>query len=249
MPSDSWDFDPDEDLPDDPYRGVRRSSERRRRMPILIAGIAAVIIGAGIVYFGPAGGGRNQSAPPGFDSWPNAGAFDPDASASSAPGSGPAASARPSPLVPAQGDTAATQTGKGATHPTVPPFTTLVYEAEAGMPAVKLRSAQVVSQSDASGGKVVQFEDEDGEIQFRLIQVPSAGTYRFAIYYVPGSDTRVGHFSVANGPAVDVTFAAGSGCCSVATIDTALQPGTYMATLSLSAGGGPAIDKMVISRL
>jgi hypothetical protein len=153
-------------------------------------------------------------------------------------------------LVHPQSGVAAT-TGDGTTDPPVRPFTTLVYEAEAGPPAVKLASAQVVDQTGASGGRVVEFTaGPEGEIQFRHISVPSAGLYRFAIYYAPGGDARNGHLAVGNGAPLTIAFAAGTGCCMVTTVETVLPPGVYTATLTVPFAGDnpPALDRVVISR-
>jgi nucleoid-associated protein YgaU len=246
FPSDSWDFDPDEDLPNDPYRGVRRAGIPRRRLPVVV-GIAAATIAAGMVFFGPlGGGGRQQSVGSGADDTPpSSGAFDSGATASAS-----APSALPSPPVPTRAGATAAPAGNASAQTTVRPFTTLVYEAEAGMPDVKVRSAQVVAQNGASGGKMVQFSAGSGEMQFRFIHVPSAGTYRFAIYYAPGNAVQVGHLAVGGGTPLNVTFVAGSGCCLVSTVDTAIQPGIYTSTLSVSAVDDkrPAIDRIVISR-
>ena len=130
-------------------------------------------------------------------------------------------------------------------------FPTLVYEAEAGMPDVKLNSAQVVAQTGASGGKVVKFTaTPGGEIQFRRIDIPASGSYRFAIHYAPGDAARIGQLAIGNATTLTIAFGSGAGCCSVTTVDTPLTPGTYTATLTLSPGDSnpPAIDLVVISR-
>ena len=119
------------------------------------------------------------------------------------------------------------------------------------MPDVKLSSAHVVAQTGASGGKVVAFTaTSGGEIQFRRIDVPSAGTYRFAVHYAPGNAARNGLLAVDNATPLTIAFASGAACCLVSTVDTPLSPGTHTATLTLSAGDNnlPAIDVVVISR-
>jgi hypothetical protein len=58
LPSDSWDFDPDVDLPNDLYRGVRRAGSPRRRLPL---GFGLVIVAAAsVVWFTMPGVGIDQ---------------------------------------------------------------------------------------------------------------------------------------------------------------------------------------------
>ncbi len=115
------------------------------------------------------------------------------------------------------------------------------------MPDVKLRAAQVVAQNGASGGKVVRFTSDAGQIELRGIAVPE-GTYRFTIYYVPGA-AATGRLAVGSAAPLTVSYADGSGCCAVATVDTSMPAGTVNAAISVSTGDGaaPAIDRIVIS--
>jgi hypothetical protein len=240
LSSDSWDFDPDEDLPNEPYRGGRRAYSPRRWLPVVVGLVVLVMTATGIAWLPISGhAGRDQPATAAGDE------RSPTADPSDASVGSPT-SVVPSASVHTQAGAAATTTTK-----TTVPFPTLVYEAEAGMPDVKLSSAHVVAQAGASGGKVVAFTaTSGGEIQFRRIDVPSAGTYRFAVHYAPGNAARKGLLAVDNATPLTIAFASGDACCLVSTVDTPLSPGTHTATLTLSAGDNnpPAIDVVVISR-
>ena len=203
---------------------------------MVIGLVIVVMAAAGIVWISKPGG--EQPAPAAGDERSFGGA-------PSGAGVGSPTSAVPSASVHAPAGAATT-----ATKITVR-FPTLVYEAEAGMPDVKLNSAQVVAQTGASGGKVVKFTaTPGGDIQFRRIDIPASGSYRFAIHYAPGDAARIGQLAIGNATTLTIAFGSGAGCCSMAIVDTPLTPGIYTATLTLSPGDGnpPAIDLVVISR-
>jgi hypothetical protein len=240
LPSDPWDFDPNADLPNETYRGVRRALARRGPRPLVI-GIVIALVGAALAWFGLSGGaGRTSPDLAGGGLTPTSpGPLDTTA--------GPSAAA---PTSPAPTPTAVRTTPGDTSSPTTRPFATLVFEAEAGPPSVKLRSARVVAENGASGGQVVQITNDSGEIQFRSIAIPTAGTYTFSVYYAPGHAGSVGSLTVGNDAPVDVSFVSGSGCCLVTTVRMTLPPGTYTANLRISnpGGDGPAIDRMSVSR-
>jgi hypothetical protein len=233
LPSDSWDFDPDEDLPNDPYRGVRRAGAARRRLPLIIGGAVGIVTAIVIAWIATAGG--TETGLPEFQTNETSVANDPSSDVGGSDAAVPSISVH---------------TMAGAPSSTVKPFTTLVYEAETGMPQVKLRGAQVVTEAGASGGKAVRITSSGGEIQLRGITVPSAGTYRLTVYYAPGEVDRTGHIGVGNAAELSLSFAGGAGCCSSAAADATLAPGSYSATITMSTvdPAGPAIDRVVISR-
>ncbi len=231
--SDTWDFDPDQDLPNDPYRGVRRVDGPRRRLPFLIAIAILVVTGLVVVWISTAGG----SGPELPVSWGNQTSAEagPSAIADSSATAGPSISIHTLPEVTS----------------TTAPFAPLAYEAEGGMPQVKLRGAQVVTQSGASGGKAVRITGSGGEIELRGVSMPSAGAYRFTIYYAQGTSARTGQLDVGNAAHLSLSFSAGSGCCSSIAVDASVPGGSYQATITLSTvdSAAPAIDRVVISRL
>jgi hypothetical protein len=228
---DPWEFDPDAEVPNEAYRGVRRADVPRHRRRLHMLGVTAAILAAGVIaaaWIAVAGGPDGENA---------------DRVGGDAPTSDPAgvgmgsSSALPSTSVNAS-PVATTQAGP-----------LLAVEAEAGMPDVKLRAAQVVAQAGASGGKVVRFMNNAGEIELRGIAVPAAGTYRFTIYYAPGA-AATGRLAVGGAATMTVSYEGGSGCCSVATVDASVPAGTHNAAITVSIGDGaaPAIDRVVISR-
>ncbi len=229
-PSDPWEFDPDADVPNVAYRGARRADVPRHRRPLrtvvaISAVLAAVVLAA--VWIAVAGG--------------------PDDNADWAAGDGAAASD----LSGAGMSPSATPSGSASASPgqTTPTGALLTLEAEAGMPDVKLRAAQVVAEPGASGGRVVRFTSNAGEIQIRGIAMPGPGTYRFTIYYAPGAEA-IGRLAVGSAAPLTVSYASGSGCCAAATVDASVPAGPFNAAITLSTGDGaaPAIDRVVISR-
>jgi hypothetical protein len=233
LPSDTWDFDPDQDLPDDPYRGARRAGGSRRRRPLLISLGILVVTAIAVTWISTAGGSDRQV--PAF--WGDPSTDD----AGQSTGADPSATVEPSISV---------HTMVGVTPTPGASFTPLVYEAEGGMPEVKLRGAQIVAQNGASGGKAVRITSNGGEIQLRGITVPSDGAYRFTIYYAQGEAARTGQLAVGNATHLSLSFGPGSGCCTSVAVDATLQQGSYSATLTMSTvdSAVPAIDRIVVSR-
>ncbi len=229
--SDPWDFDPDAEVPNGAYRGVRRADVPRHRRRLHALGVTAAILVAAVVaaaWIAVAGGPDGENA-----DWAGG-----DAATSDPAGVGMgSSSALPSTSINAT---------PAATTPAGP---LLAVEAEAGMPDVKLRAAQVVAEAGASGGKVVRFTSNAGEIELRGIAVPAAGTYRFTIYYAPGA-AATGRLAVGGAAPVTVSYEGGSGCCSVATVDASVPAGNHNAAITVSSGDGatPGIDRVVISR-
>jgi hypothetical protein len=76
-----------------------------------------------------------------------------------------------------------------------------------------------------------------------------AGSYRIRLYYQPGSDSAGRTALVEVGPVTaTATFASGTGCCAVSTVDITLAAtGDYALTLESPSAGVPPIDKIVIS--
>ena len=62
LSSDSWSFDPDEDLPNEPYRGVRRADSPRRWLRVVIGLVIVVMTAAGVAWLCEA---RRGTARPG----------------------------------------------------------------------------------------------------------------------------------------------------------------------------------------
>jgi hypothetical protein len=229
-PSDPWEFDPDTEVPNVAYRGVRRADVRRHRRRFHAVGAISALVAAAIlaaVWISVSGG------PGGDADW----AGGDGAAASDPSGVGVSSSATPS----TSADASPVATNAAGQL--------LTFEAEAGMPDVKLRAAQVVALAGASGGKVVRFTSNAGEIELRGIAVSAAGTYRFTIYYAPGA-AATGRLAVGGAAPLTISYAGGSGCCSVATVDASVPAGTFNAAITVSTGDGaaPAIDRVVISR-
>ena len=227
-PSDSWEFDPNADLPNDRYRGARRADVPRHRRRAHTLGVIAALLAAAVL----AGTWIAMSGGPGGGSADWAGG---DRATADPSDVGISSSAIPSASVDAS----------PSANP--PASKVLTYEAEAGMPDVKLRAAQVVAQTGASGGKVVRFTSNAGQIELRGIAVPE-GTYRFTIYYAPGV-AATGRLALGAAAPLTVSYAGGSGCCSAVTIDASVPAGTFNAAITVSTGDGaaPAIDRVVIS--
>jgi Carbohydrate binding module (family 35) len=226
--ADSWDIDPDVKVSNDPYRGIRRAKVPR---PYLRAGILVglVILAAAIavpVILSTSGGPEGEDA-----TWATAPGLGPSGEGASA-----SDSSAPSPSMRAE---------IASTVGTVP-FAPVAVETEAGPPDVKLRGSQVVAEAAASGGKVVQFTGESGEIQIRGISVPAAGTYRITIYYVAAASDGSARLSVA-GASEAVGFPSGSGCCAASDVDVIMSAGGHTITIS-NSGGAPPIDRIVVSR-
>lgn len=229
-PSDTWEFDPDADVPDVAYRGVRRAGVRRHRRRLHSLGAISALLAAAVLagaWIALSGGSDDDNA-----NWAGS-----DGTGTSDP-SGVATSSSASP-----------STSVNALPVATPAAADITFEAEAGMPDVKLRAAQVVAQAGASGGKVVRLMSSAGEIELRGIAVTAAGSYRFTIYYAPGG-AATGRLAVGNAAPLTVSYAGGSGCCSAATVVASVPAGTFNAAITVSTGDGatPGIDRVVISR-
>jgi hypothetical protein len=173
------------------------------------------------------------------DSGPLAGATPTDGAASGS--TGEAASPSPSPSTSAGPILIATA------PPLAPSWGPLSIEAEAGMPAVKLRAADVVSLGGGSGGRGVQFGGGPATIEFRQLALPEAGAYRVTVFYSGGSNFT-GTIR-GSGDAVEVTYSPTSSCCATLTVWVALNVGGSL-ILDRPTGDGPRpiIDRVVIDQ-
>lgn len=264
---DSWDPSPWADESDDPYRGVRRAPRSRRVRVLLGLGVVALVgwlagasAGSGTRTFwtvadgpptpalaevvGPTAGVPSQVASAQAPV-PARTSADPSDDTIAAP---PAAET-------AAGTAAETESGVAAPSSPAAPvmFAPVTYEAEAGMPTTRLYgSAEIVAVTGASGDRAVQGVgdwggSEPGSLQFRLVSVPTAGTYRLTFAYVP-EDTRTATLTVSGAEPMTIAFPAGTGCCVVTTVDIALPAGVPTVTLTNPAGRVPLIDHLVLSR-
>ena len=281
LPGDSWDVVPSEAQPSlrPPSNHRRRWSPRT--IGILAVAIGVVVV-AGIwllpvaalpgPYGGPLAAGRDPDtvgatrggpAPvaSGVALVPGVG------SASGAPGTsaGPdsdagSGSGGPSGSRSGTGSGSGTSTGgppggatpTGTPDPTFAPFTELGYEAEGGLPAVKLLgAAEVVAFAGASGGQAVCYigdwdDATPGSLQLRL-NIPATGNYRVAVSYVAEAVTGRATLVVAGSGPYPVAFPAGSNGIAVTTVDVQIVAGARILTLSNSTGPVPLIDKFVIT--
>jgi Carbohydrate binding module (family 35) len=262
---DSWDPSPWADESDDPYRGTRRAP-RPRRVSVLL-GLGAVAL-VGWLAGASAGSGTRTlwtaaDAPPTPALLEIVGpsAEEPSQVASAQAPVPAVTPADPSddaiapPPVAGPGSAAETGPGVNAPSPTAAPvmFVPVTYEAEAGAPTTQLRgSAQVVAVTVASGGRAVQGVgnwggSDPGSLQFRSVSVPTAGTYRLTVAYVP-EDARTAILTVSGAEPVTIAFPAGTGCCVVTTVDIALTAGSHTVTLTNPIGRVPLIDRLVLDR-
>jgi hypothetical protein len=139
---------------------------------------------------------------------------------------------------------------------TSPPvtFADVSFEAEAGPPDSHLRGeAEVVTVAGASGGRAVRGignwpEQGTGSVRFRTVTMP-AGTYRIVLSYQPDASSAGRTVLVEVGPVTaTATFASGTGCCAVSTVDiTVVVAGDYAVTLENPDGGVPPIDTISIA--
>jgi hypothetical protein len=138
--------------------------------------------------------------------------------------------------------------------PTFAPFTESGYEAEAGLPAVKLLgSAEVAAMTGASGGQVVRnlgkwSTGQPGSVQLR-VNFPVTGTYRVALSYVAEAVAGQATLVVSGTGPYPVVFPVGSGCCPVVTVEVTIVAGARSLTVSNSTGPLPAIDRIVITAI
>jgi len=224
---DSWDFDPEVQLPDVRYHGVRRADgdQPRRRLGLVLAvvgGLALLAVAIPLIgWLTPAADERSTST----------GATSPGPAPSDAQ-----VTESPVPTTAAAGTVAAS--------PPVAGGAIIVIEAEASPSDVKRRGAIVVKLAGASGGQVVRLSG-DSEIEWRGVNIPSTGTYRVTVSYA-GEKAGSGSLTVANAAPTTVTFTTGSGCCLTAAVDVTIPAGRQSITLAVP-GGGPAIDKIAVA--
>jgi hypothetical protein len=209
-----------------------------RAGPAPVASGVALVPGVGSAAGAPGTAGGPAGSPPGGGSGPRG-------DSGPGPGSGSTTSNGGGPP---SGVGSPTETP----DPTFAPFTELGYEAEAGLPAVKLLgAAEVVAFAGASGGQAVCYigdwgDATPGSLQLRL-NIPATGTYRVALSYV--AEAVAGHATLVvtgSGP-YPVTFPAGSNGIAVTTVDVQIVAGARNLTLSNSTGPVPLIDRLVIT--
>lgn len=123
-----------------------------------------------------------------------------------------------------------------------PPPEELVYEAEAGPPAVRLRRAEVVALGDGAG---VRFTSRSGQIEFEP-QVPTRDRYRVTIVYAVDEDRRLEVSGWRDSERVRLSRTAG--CCGSVGVEVWLTPGGDL-TIEPSRGDGrlPIIDRIIIA--
>lgn len=240
LPGDSWDTDPT------PARH-RRDEPRVPRRYLVVALILAVtaVVATVVLLFddqpggppaarGPTGTATATATTTPTDPTPTAATS--AAATPTADSSTPPAQAPPPPPT--------TDVAAGGTQPPAG-FTSLVYEAEAGAPAVRLRRAEVVSLEGASGGAGVQFTRGSGTIEFESIDVPTRDRYRVTIVYASPRDWR----GTVRGyrDTERVWFDRASSCCGSVTVVLRLSPGGEL-SISPSRRNGPlpTIDRIVI---
>jgi hypothetical protein len=226
---DSWDFDPEIELPNDAYRGIRRARGARPFIKVgvvvgivvLVAAIALIIAMKSDHDAASQAGGDSPTLLPSFP-----GADQPTPSVTGIVDSGPAVASAPPVAIPA--------------------FEPLTFEAEAGPPSIKRRGADVETLAGASGGQVVRFVGASGELEIRGIDFTGAGTYRIAVYYASAA-AGTAIISLPGAAPLTVSFAGGSGCCSATAVEVALSSGHQTMTIS-DVTSGVAIDRVVITR-
>jgi hypothetical protein len=225
---DSWDIDPDVDLPNDRYHGVRRANgdRPRRRLGLVLAVVGGLVLLAAVVTL-------VRWTAPAADrtTWADGTSPGPLPSEAEVPAAGPPSASTPATV------------GSVAANP--PVAAPIAFEAEAGPPAVKRRGTDVLKLAGASGGEVVRLVGESSEIELRGVDIPTAGKYQITVYYV-GEKAGTASVTVANAAPSTVTFSSGSGCCLTTAVNVAIPAGRQTITLSVT-GGGPAIDRIVIA--
>jgi hypothetical protein len=225
---DSWDFDPEVELPNDAYRGIRRAGPPRPFIKVgVVVGLVIVAAIALIIALKPdddtvhrADGDSPTPSVPGADQ-----PISPDPSVTGIADTGPAVA---------------------SAAPVIPVFEPLTFEAEGGPPSIKRRGADVETLVGASGGEVVRFVGGSGELEIRGVAFTDAGTYRIAVYYASAA-TGTAVISMPNVAPLTLGFAGGSGCCAAAAVEVALPAGHRTMTIS-SVTSGVAIDRVVITR-
>jgi hypothetical protein len=266
-----WDVSALADDSDNPYRGTRRARRRHEARRRRARRLRRVLLGLGVAALvGWLAGGASPDGDGTRSRWATAGA-PPVPLAIGGPTAAPAgspslmASARPPVATPgaSTGTTGrAGQDGRdqpsaaGAGAPlasTAPvPYVPVTYEAEAGLPTTHLfGSARVVAVAGAAGGEAVQGVGnwgggQTGSLRFQTVSVPATGTYRVTITYVAEEVARTSTLTVSGGDMVNLTFAAGTGCCATTTVDIVLVAGTNQITLANPTGPVPLIDRLLV---
>ena len=225
--SDSWDFDPDEDLPDTTYRGVRRARTRPRLIRLLIAAAVAVVgVGVAIPVMMA---GRDTARV----LWPVR-----TAEATAVVPSPPATSVSPTPTP----SVTPPPTGSPTAKPRA--FAPLAIEAEAKPPSVMRRNAEVEALAGASGGRAALLAEAASRIEIRTVEIPRAGQYRIAISYASASGATI-RVTVGTS-AVTVAVPASAQCCQSVAATMNMPAGRQRVTIS-RVSGSLAIDRIVIT--
>jgi hypothetical protein len=256
-----------DDADNNPYRGTRRARRRsglrrrrtrRLRRVLLGVGVAALVGWMAGASAGATGDGTRTR-------WATAGALpiplgaltvSPSLGAPSQVASArpplptPVASTRPTGSAGSAQDGRSAEDGAPPTSGAPLTFGPVSYEAEAGLPTTHLfGSAQVVAVAGAAGGQAVQgvgnWGGQIGSLRFQTVSVPATGTYRLTISYVAEEVARTSTLTGSGGDTV-ITFAAGTGCCAMTTVDIMLVAGTNQITLANPSGPVPLIDRLVV---
>jgi hypothetical protein len=226
--SDSWDFDPDEDLPDTTYRGIRRAGGGGRRLVRLIT--VAVAVGVLVSVAIPVLLATRHPAQvlwAGDTAEPST-VVPPSVATSIAPTPTPSA------------------TPAATAAPTAKPkaFAPIVVEAEAKPPSVMRRNADAETLTGASGGRAVLFVEASSRIEIRNVTIPRAGRYRIAIDYASAAG---GTIQVAVGASTaTVALPASAQCCRSGAATLVIPAGRQRVTIS-RVSGTLAIDRIVIT--
>jgi hypothetical protein len=227
--SDSWDFDPDEDLPDTTYRGIRRAGGRSRLARLITAAlVVGVLVSVAITVM-------RATRSPVRVLW--------------AGGTGEPSAVVPEPLT-ASEPPVPTPTGTPSPSATASlkatprAFAPIVVEAEAKPPSVMRRNADVETLTGASGGRAVVLVEPSSRIDIRNVTIPRAGRYRIAIDYASASG---GTIQISIGAStVTVAVPASAQCCRSAAATVAVPAGRQRVTIT-RVSGSLAIDRVVIA--
>ena len=84
---------------------------------------------------------------------------------------------------------------------------------------------------------------------FTNVVVASTGTYVLTVHYVHNNNEHDLNLTVgvAGDPAITISVAGKSKCCSSAAVNVLLSAGSNTVTLGYTNGHAPSIDKIVIS--
>jgi hypothetical protein len=275
LDGDTWESPPEEPLEwdvsawaddsDNPYRGTRRASRRHAARRRRARRLRRVLLGLGVAALvGWLAGGASPGGDGTRTRWATADAppvpltmggstvgpvGSPSLMASSRP---PVATPTASTGAAGQDAPSVAEAGAPPTSTAPLPFVPVTYEAEAGLPTTHLfGSARVVAVAGAAGGEAVQGVGnwgggQTGSLRFQTVSVPATGTYRVTITYVAEEVSRTSTLTVSGGDMVNLTFAAGTGCCATTTVDIVLVAGTNQITLANPTGPVPLIDRLLV---